>query len=156
MTDQRRSLEAEGIEKADGIRGQVHQGICLDVFRLRRLTVSALVIGDRPESGPSEGRDLVPPGEGQLREAVDHDDGVAGAFVDGRELHLVDGVEDSIHTLRVVRRTDWSRSGDRHFPRTQGSPRPIWRLQPAVRERGATPVPSTPRPDLTACPLYAK
>ena len=139
MSDQRRPLETEDVDQANGIGGEVRQAVCVDVFRLRRLAITPLVIGDCPKSGPGESWDLVPPGVGELRKTVDHDHRVASAFIDGCELHPVDGVEGSVHTLSVVRRTGSERRAKRCSSRTQGCRRSIWRLRPAVRVDGTAP-----------------
>ena len=68
-------LDAERVEQADQIAGQVMDVVGLDLRRPVAVAVAALVGRDGAEAGRGERRHLMAPRVGQLGEAVAEDDG---------------------------------------------------------------------------------
>ncbi len=99
---ERRSLDIEHVEQADGVGDQAAQTVRLHVVGLGGAAISALVIGNRPETRCGESRHLVAPRIGEFGKTVDEDDGLTGPLVDGREVHAIEGVHGLIHTPRLA------------------------------------------------------
>ena len=74
MPDERGAVELECVEQAVHVSDQFAHTIVGDLRRGRGQAIAALVRGDRTKTGVCEGRQLVPPGIGEFRKAVQEND----------------------------------------------------------------------------------
>jgi hypothetical protein len=121
VASEHRLFDAEMVQKADQIAGQMFHVIGLDRVGSIGQAVTALVGRDHPAPGRGQGRDLVSPGIGELRKAVAQHDRNALAragfvighadSVDGRERRLRHGRgQRAVHERFLpclVRRSPW-------------------------------------------------
>jgi hypothetical protein len=88
VADEDPPLLAEVVEDRDQVAGEVVDVVGLDVVGPARPAVAALVEGNGPVAGGGQGGDLVAPGVGEIREAVDQHDREPVASLDDVQLDV--------------------------------------------------------------------
>ena len=97
VADHDRALEPEGVEEPEDVPAQVVEVVVGDCVGAGGAAVATLIGRDRSEPAGGEGRKLVPPRVGELREAVEEDDGEAVARREDVQLGSVDRDEMLLH-----------------------------------------------------------
>ena len=138
VTDDVGAFDAERVEDADDVAGDVENAVALDLDRLRRLAEAAQVGGDHAEPGVEQRRHLVAPQRVRVGEAVEQQHGRSLAFVLHRKREIAE--RDGLHGRTFHAPT---RRADRPDPgRGAASGPPERRPVPATPGREST---STPR-----------
>jgi hypothetical protein len=138
-------VDAELVEDADEVAGEVEDVVGLDRLRAARAAVAPLVRREDPVAGSGQRRDLAPPRVGELGEPVGEDDGGPLALVDHVEVDPVGG-DRALRHRRSPRRGLQERLTARSRPRRDGvvvgvrqhvrSPRDVLRVGRQLCGRG--------------------